>query len=268
MDRVVRNIPNAITMGNLLLGCLAVVLLFYDHIYIVDGIRGVRVDMARTPMACYLLFAAAGVDYLDGFVARALRAQSPIGGQLDSLADVVTFGLLPGLIMHQMLARAYYTGAGSFGVPNLLFAAGFLLTLCAAWRLARFNVEDSGRKGFRGVPTPTAALFVASLPLIALFDTTGIGRWLDRPAVLLGLTVVLAWGMMASFPLMSLKIEGPDWGKYRWEIAGLLSGWALFFLCIFALGLGWLTIPICILYYFGYSAVYVRFRDRPSTDPT
>jgi CDP-diacylglycerol--serine O-phosphatidyltransferase len=250
VDRIIKNIPNFFTLLNLLLGCLAIVFLFYDHIYIVDqGTSGIIVDMAHISTACLILYFAAGLDLMDGFLARLLKAQSPIGKQLDSLADLVTFGLVPGLILYQLMARAFYLSRDAFDMPIIWFSLGFLYTLFAAWRLARFNSDDETDGGFTGLPTPAAALLVASLPMIVLSDKTGLSYFLNDKWVILGIILVIGMMMVSSIPMLSLKVKSFRFQDHPWEIGGFFSGWALFFLCIFALKLQWLTIPLCFVWY-------------------
>lgn len=240
---------------------MAIVFLFYDRLYVFEIREGNYTEMPRIATACILLFVAAGIDFLDGFLARVLKAQSEIGKELDSLADMITFGVVPGLMMFQLMARAFTRSADAFSSPVALHALGFLLTAFAALRLARFNTTES-RPGFTGLPTPAMALLVASLPMIALTDTTGIGAQLDNKWVLIGITVLVSLLMVSSIPLLSLKIRSLKFSEYPWQIGGFLSGWALFFLCIFVLNLGWLTIPICFIYYLILSLVHAQMGNQ------
>lgn len=254
MERLVRQIPNAFTLGNLFIGCLAIAYLFYDHLYITvygsgGGVSHIDAEMPRVAMACWLVYAAAALDFVDGFLARVLRAQSPIGGQLDSLADLVTFGLVPGLMLFELLARAYYMGSSAFSVPMLVFAGGFLVTLGAAWRLARFNTETHEGSGFSGLPTPAMAGFVASLPMIAASSSGPLAEALSDARVLLGISIALTLLMVSHLPLLGLKVPRFDLKAYPWQLGGMLSGWALLGLGIFAFGWGWATIPACFAWY-------------------
>ncbi len=263
MDKIIRQIPNFFTLANLFIGCMAIVYLYYDHLYIYVGGNIAAADMPRISMACYLVFAAAMLDFVDGFLARILRAQSDMGKQLDSLADLVTFGLVPGLMLFQLTSQAYYVSYDSFSVPVALAATGFAVTLGAAWRLARFNIDDTVVSGFRGLPTPAMAMFVASLPVLLLSDQTGAGQWLSNKWVIIGISAGLTALMTSYLPLLSLKVSSFDLKKYPWEIGGMLSGWAVFFGCIFVLRLGWLTIPVCFGYYLALSVAHNL--SRPST---
>ncbi len=263
MDKIIRQIPNFFTLANLFIGCMAIAYLFYDHLYIYVGGNIAAADMPRVSMACYLVFLAAGLDFFDGFLARVLRAQSAMGKQLDSLADLVTFGLVPGLMLFQLTAQAYYVSYDAFSVPMALFATGFAITLGAAWRLARFNLDEGSGPGFTGLPTPAMAMLVASLPMVLLTDQTGLGSLLQQKWVVIGISLVLTVLMTSNLPLLSLKIKAFDLKKHPWELGGMLSGWALFFGCIFVLKLGWLTVPICFAWYIALSLAH-NATSRPA----
>ena len=249
VDKVIRQIPNFFTLANLFIGCMAIVYLFYDHLYIYVGGSIAAADMPHVAMASYLVIAAAALDFVDGFLARVLRAQSEIGKQLDSLADMVTFGLVPGLILFQLTSQAYYVQYYTFSIPIILFATGFVVTLGAAWRLARFNVDDTVVSGFSGLPTPAMAIFVASLPVVLMTNPLGVGEWLTNKWIVIGISIGLTALMTSDLPLLSLKVKKFDFKQHPWELGGMLSGWAVFFGCIFVLKIGWLTIPVCFVYY-------------------
>ncbi|MFT7589926.1 MAG: CDP-diacylglycerol--serine O-phosphatidyltransferase [Limisphaerales bacterium] len=244
------------TLANMLIGCMAIVYLFYDHLYINVGSQIQVADMARVPMACYLVYVAIFLDYFDGFFARLLKAQSEIGKQLDSMADLITFGLVPGLIMYQMIASSYYSAFDTFSTPIVLFAIGFIVTLSGAIRLAKFNIDDTPRNGFSGLPIPAMAGLIASLPLIQISDTTGFGLLLANKWILIGIAVLMSWLMLSSIPLLGLKIKTLDFQKYKWELGGLLSGLSLMLIVIFVLQLKWLWVPICFLWYLTVSAAH------------
>jgi CDP-diacylglycerol--serine O-phosphatidyltransferase len=272
MDKLIRQIPNAFTLGNLFIGCLAIAYLFYDHLYITvyqsgGSVQNIDAAMPRMAIASYLVFAAAMLDFVDGFLARVLRAQSAIGEQLDSLADMVTFGVVPGLILYQLLGQAYFRGTQAFGAPMLLFTLGFMVTLAAAWRLARFNTDHGSGSGFSGLPTPSMAMLVASLPLILLTDSGLPGQWLANHWVLSGIVVVLSALMVSNLPLLGLKVKRFSLREYPWQLGGMLSGWALLLLGIFAFGWGWTTIPVCFLWYILLSLGHQAFQTTYPTTP-
>ncbi len=176
------------------------------------------------PAAAWFVVAGALFDAVDGPAARALKINSPIGEQLDSLADVVTFGLLPAVLMHFLLldsraAWVYSVYIGSFPVFAML---PFVILAASAWRLARFNTGSPiQRKGFQGLPTPASALVVASLPLTLQYGDYFIsglnviyisGVILNAWFIVL-LSVGLSWMMVSKVPLFKLQFSGENKGR-------------------------------------------------------
>ena len=189
-----KHIPNAITCLNLFSGCLALYFAFKGELVI----------------TAYLVGLAAVFDFLDGMVARLIGAYSEIGKQLDSLADVVSFGVVPGAILFILLQRA---DASFFGIPAESFALfGFLVTIFSALRLAKFNIDTRQTDSFIGLPTPACTLLVASLPLI-LETTDGLLAYeiILNPVVLVTLTVILSYLLVAELPLFALKFKNFTW---------------------------------------------------------
>lgn len=194
-----KHIPNILTLGNLFCGTVATIF----------AIKG---DFVATAL---LVTMGISFDFLDGFVARILNVQGELGKQLDSLADMVTSGVVPGLVMMQLLIEAFDTDAvGYFGVDqygatgsNLPYI-GLLLTLFAGYRLAKFNIDERQSDSFIGLPTPAMSLFVVSLPLIgefaaeAFFITIVYNKFF-----LIVITVLLSFVMVAELPLFSLKFK-------------------------------------------------------------
>jgi CDP-diacylglycerol---serine O-phosphatidyltransferase len=192
------NIPNAITCGNLFCGCLALVSAFNNQLQV----------------AAYFVGLAAVLDFFDGFAARMLKANSAIGKDLDSLADMVTFGVVPGAVMFKLISYcgSYYTD--SIGGSPYLPYCGFLITIFSAIRLAKFNNDLRQTESFIGVPTPATAIFVCSLPLAYDFssffnsDTSALaGHFLMNPVNLSILAGILSLLMITEFELFSLKFK-------------------------------------------------------------
>ncbi|MBC7449574.1 MAG: CDP-alcohol phosphatidyltransferase family protein [Hymenobacteraceae bacterium] len=230
------SLPNLITCANLLTGCVGIWL----------AMRGDSVT------ACYLVGLAAALDFADGLVARALKMYSPVGKELDSLADMVSFGLLPAVLMAQLLA-ATPTAANAPWLP----LTGFLLAVFAALRLAKFNVDTRQTTSFMGVPTPAATLFVAALPLVLAAPTSGIGNGLLAPLLrtapaLLALTALLCWLMISEIPLFALKFT-----SLRPEPLNLLRYGFVLAAAALVLLLGWAGVPVAILLYIGLSLLPV-----------
>ena len=230
------SLPNLITCANLLTGCVGIWL----------AMRGDSVT------ACYLVGLAAAFDFADGLVARTLKLYSPVGKELDSLADVVSFGVLPAVLMAQLLAGP----PAATGAPWLPLL-GFLLTAFAALRLAKFNVDTRQTTSFVGLPTPACTLFVAALPLVVTAPDSGFGNaflapWLRSGPTLLALTALLCWLMVAEIPLFALKFT-----SLRPEPLNLLRyGFVAATVVLVAL-LGWAGIPLAILLYIGLSLLPV-----------
>ena len=233
-------IPNFLTFTNLFLGCLAIVYIVQDNIYInlsdesEEGVRYISaLGLGKLPIACILILVAAVIDLLDGYFARLFNAESRIGQQLDSLADLVTFGLVPGLIMYHLLAISWFGSANTFSTPVLLFLPAFAITLAAAWRLARFNVllffdeadalfgkraevKDShdryaNTSNFKGLPTPAAAIVVASLPLAAHLSESGFDKWIAEKWVMYGITLMLTLLMISRLPMAKIGSGHATW---------------------------------------------------------
>lgn len=170
----------------------------------------------------YFVGLAAVADFLDGLVARALRVSSAIGKDLDSLADMVSFGVVPGAILCKLLAQSYGARFGGYAGPELdywywpiFLHAGFLVTIFSALRLAKFNNDTRQTTSFIGLPTPACTLVVASLPLILAHDRFGVTSVILNPLVLLGLTVLLSGLLVAELPLFALKFKTLRWGDNR-----------------------------------------------------
>lgn len=216
------HIPNAVTCLNLLAGCLALTQIF----------------AGRLELAAYLVGLAAAFDFADGLLARALHASSPIGKDLDSLADMVSFGVVPGAMLFHLLGRGQAT------LPfEWLPYAGFIVTVFSALRLAKFNNDTRQTTSFIGLPTPACTLVVASLPLILAHDTFGLTGLVLNPWLLLGLTVLLSGLLVAEIPLFALKFKNLRWQDNSLRFVFLLLAVGLL------LGLQATAIPLIVLLY-------------------
>ncbi len=186
-------IPNAITCLNLLCGCIALYFAFNE----------------RLEYAAYLIGIAAIFDFMDGMLARVLKAYSEIGKQLDSLADMVSFGAVPGAIMFGLLSQ---TEASVLGIPaDILPFFGFLITIFSALRLAKFNIDTRQAESFIGVPTPACSMFIGSLPLILATSGNLYDNVILNPYTLLAITVVFSYLLVAELPLFALKFKNLTW---------------------------------------------------------
>lgn len=204
-----KQLPNILTLGNLFCGTLAVVFVLETPAFFASYNGQDYLVSAPPPVfwASVLIGAAAVLDFLDGFAARLLKVSSSLGKELDSLADVVTFGLAPGLILFEMLKTAWMQQPGAMEV-SLWSALPALLVPCfAALRLAKFNLDDRQKTDFLGIPTPAVGLAVASFPLVSLYGPLWLDSWLRHPWVLYVLIALLCLLMVSEIPFFSLKMK-------------------------------------------------------------
>jgi CDP-diacylglycerol--serine O-phosphatidyltransferase len=183
-----KHIPNSITLLNLLCGCIAMVF----------------VTNSDFEMAFYFVCLGIFLDFFDGFFARLLKVSGPLGLQLDSLADMVTSGLVPGYVMFFLLSNSQHEISTHFMMPYL----GFIITMGSCYRLAVFNIDTRQTNSFIGLPTPANALFILSLPLVLKYsDSLIVLEILTNQWVLLAITLFSAYILNAEIPLFSLKIK-------------------------------------------------------------
>lgn len=152
--------------------------------------------------AAYFVWAACLFDFFDGFAARGLKVSSPIGKELDSLADVVSFGVLPAVVIFKF----WNEGAG----PYLPFFS-LAIAVFSALRLATFNVDDRQKDSFRGLPTPANALLLTALPL----QTEAIQAWLINPWILMTLIALSSWLLVSPIELFALKFKNLTWRENK-----------------------------------------------------
>lgn len=253
--RLIKNLPNILTLINLFLGCLAIVYIFQDHMIIMENKKDLYVNMGMIDIACICVFIAAIIDFFDGFVARLLHAQSELGKQLDSLADMVTFGLVPGVILYELLARSYYMSADAFDYPILYYASGFAVTLFAALRLANFNIDTKQLTSFRGLPTPSMALIICSLPLIILRDEMGLSTFFSNKWTLLTLDALLCYLMVSDIPMIGLKMSSFNIQQNLWQATILIASLIVILWGLFIVHIEFLIIPVIIILYIVISIV-------------
>ena len=242
--QIKKHIPNAITLFNLASGLLAIIAIFkgyYDEAF---------------------LFVCLGIffDFWDGFFARKFKVSGELGLQLDSLADVVTSGVVPGLMIFKLLLdiqeddTSIYYLTEDFYYMGFVPYLGFIITLASAYRLAKFNIDTRQSDSFIGLPTPANALFIMSIPMIQ-FD--GTHEWLVNalfnPFVLLIISFVSAYMLNAEIPLFSLKIKDFSWDKNKLQVFFLAIAATLF------LFLGFTALPFIILLYVAISVVNNTF---------
>lgn len=196
-----QHIPNAITCGNLVSGCLSI--LFLTH---------------NMPVkAAIMIFVAGLFDFLDGFAARLLHAHSPIGADLDSLSDVVSFGVAPGFIMYWLMSRSFDLPQWRIAGFNVLPCLAFLLPVFSAIRLAKFNIDNTQKTTFRGIPAPGMAIFIASLPL-ALSQVHHLKDGVLSYWACLGIALIFSFMMVSRLRFFSFKMKSAKWkgNEVRW----------------------------------------------------
>ncbi|MGC4037210.1 MAG: CDP-diacylglycerol--serine O-phosphatidyltransferase [Chitinophagaceae bacterium] len=241
-----KQIPNLFTLLNLVFGCLAIVFILQNGEQIVslanDGTTEVNMPEKIT-WASFCIFAAAIIDFLDGFVARLFKASSEMGKQLDSLADVVSFGVAPGFILYQLLRIGFAQDKDGLDISIAYLLPAFLIPVAGAWRLARFNIDNSQSDSFKGLPIPSAGLFIAALPLIIWYQYYGLQVYLINRWVLYGIVILLSLLMVSKLPLLNLKFKD-------FSVQNNLSRYILLFGAFIALiFLKWLAIPVIIILY-------------------
>ena len=236
-NRVKKHVPNAITCANLFSGCVGIVLAF----------KGELIG------AAYAIFLSAIFDFFDGLASRVLNSFSGIGKDLDSLADMVSFGVLPAVIMYQLFLEAHQIDK----VSTWLNFAAFLIPVFSALRLAKFNVDSRQAENFIGVPTPANAILIASLPMILDNHNRFYTPYLANPYVLLGFVIIMCSLLVAEMPMMSLKFKNTDFNKniYRYLL--------LLFSAILILFFKFAAVPVVIFIYIILSIIQFKFAHYP-----
>lgn len=241
-----KQIPNLFTLLNLVFGCLAIVYTMQNGIIITVNAEGMQLlDIPeKIWMASLFIGLAALVDFLDGFVARLFKATSDMGKQLDSLADAVSFGVAPGMILFQFLRLSFAQEEGGVDVSLLWLLPAFILPCAAVWRLARFNLDTSQSYSFKGMPVPAVGIFVASLPLIYWnISNETVQNLLLNKWVLYGLVALLSWLMVSTLPLMALKFKD-------YSVKNNYPKYLMLLIAVAAVViLKWLAAPVIILAY-------------------
>ncbi len=238
-----KQIPNIFTLLNLICGCIAIVFILQNGIQI--NYEGNLVALSEQMwLASLFIGLAAVIDFFDGFVARLFNATSDMGKQLDSLADVVSFGVAPSMIMYQFLRMSFVSSQSSVNTSVWLFVPAFIIAAAGAYRLARFNIDTSQSDGFKGVPIPAVGILIASLPLIYWNATNEIiintitNKWF-----LYALIILVSTLMVSKLPLIALKFKNislkDNVPKYVLIIVAVISAFIF----------NWLAVPIVFIAY-------------------
>ena len=211
--KLFKHIPNTITSMNLLCGVMGVIFTFEGALDI----------------AFYLMLAAAICDFLDGFAARMLKAYSAMGKELDSLADLISFGLLPSLMIHRRLIEGGMTGFWTY-LP-------IIICVFSALRLAKFNVDERQTENFLGLPTPACAMWCGSLIYAADRGVMSVAGLLNERSIMLIAPVVLAFLLISEIPMFSFKFKkGSEYNRLRIYFMAVIAASAV---AIIVLGINW-----------------------------
>lgn len=250
-----RHLPNILTLTNLVCGCIAIVFILNSQPFRVVGANPDEFYWVFGTEQAYwgsiFIGIAALCDLLDGFAARALQVFSPIGKDLDSLADVVSFGVAPSMILFKMLWSAYMEEAGALDVEMLATVPAFLVACFAALRLARFNITAQQQKWtFTGMPVPAVGIVVASFPLINLYNPYQAGAFLQGKWTIYLIIGILCWLMVSRIPFFKLV-------PAKWKMAYM---WPQLILLIVSVALlpvlNAATVPVAFLLYILLSFIY------------
>lgn len=233
MNNSALNLPNILTLSNLFCGCCAVLYLFHG----------------QPETAAWFTLASFLFDYADGMVARALKITSPLGKELDSLADVISFGVAPGAMLYLLLANTTYAGNECPIVMAALPA--FILSAFSGLRLAKFNLDTRQTTYFLGLSTPACTVFMLGITLGAYHDTFGFGTFLLANKWLIYLLIPIFSAMLISeIPMFGLKLKSLNWK----DNAPLLFLLALLIPAVFFLKM--LALPLIVIAYILLSLVF------------
>jgi len=251
-----KRIPNLFTLLNLVFGCIAIVCILQtgQAIVYIDPNGFTSIDLPeKIAIASFFIFGAAVIDFLDGFVARLFNASSEMGKQLDSLADVVSFGVAPGLIIYQMLRISLAKETEGLDASVAALLPAFLIPCAGAWRLARFNIDTTQQHSFKGVPIPAAGIAIASLPLIIHYQQFNLQDSLFNKWILYGIIALLSYLMVSRIPLLSLKFKDLS-------VKNNLPKYLLLAVAVIAaIVLKWVAIPVVFI---AYVIVSLAFKNK------
>jgi CDP-diacylglycerol--serine O-phosphatidyltransferase len=224
-----KNLPNFITLGNLFFGCMAIAYICMDAPFALafGEEQYWSIGTANFYFGAICILLAALCDWIDGFVARGLSIESPLGGMLDSLSDIVSFGVAPSMIVMKLLWIASMNSGIVMKVPMMATAPAFAIALAGAWRLARFSQSPKNNLQFTGVPIPAIGLTIAGIGLMYYHNSLGLNNILTNKWFMYVLIALLSYSMLSPLKLFTMKPTTmafqPNWGRYLLIIIGLLS---------------------------------------------
>ena len=241
-----KQIPNIFTLLNLVFGCVAIISILQTGVTVTSNDAGDSLIILpeKIYMASVFIACAAVIDFLDGFVARLLKASSEMGKQLDSLADVVSFGVAPGLIIYQFLRLCFAQQEDGLDTSILWLLPAFIIPCTGAYRLARFNIDTEQSHGFKGVPIPAAGLLIAAFPLIYWFTNEAwIIQLLHNYWSWSAVIFIVSYLVVSTFPMMALKLKEPTIKKLMPFI--IIAVIAIVSAFIFQ----WMAVPVTFIAY-------------------
>lgn len=257
-------IPNLLTLGNLFCGCLAILViiklkLHSSTLQYLQNSTAIQNYPNESNLHLYIILGLLGIsllfDLLDGMVARALKINSEIGVQLDSLADMVTFGVVPGFLMFILLDRNFpiYNSGQLKVIVDILWMPfmGLFITLFSALRLAKFNVDTEQSTYFKGLATPANTILIFSLFWIQNQNGFIVSKEYDL-YFLIGVTVLSCWLLIANLPLFSFKFKGFAWKDNDYKYLFLII--SLILLVLFQMN----SVPFIILLYIIMSILFKK----------
>lgn len=225
---ILRHLPNALTCGNLFCGCV-----------------GILFAVQYSPeTASYFVWAACVFDFFDGFAARALNYSSPIGKELDSLADMVSFGVLPSITLFSLIESQTFNSLFSY--------SAFLLAIFSALRLAKFNIDERQKESFIGLPVPANALFITGL----IYLPAPLDQVTSSVALLIAVAIIFSFLLVSPLELFALKFKNFGWADNKVRFTFLLL--SVLLLALFKTG----AIPLIILLYIAVSLGSQLFLSR------
>ncbi len=239
MNFIKNNLANALTLGNLFSGCVGAI-----HLVLGDY---------QTTAICIVLSLI--LDFFDGFVARALKANSNLGTQLDSLADMVSFGLIPGLAMFKML-EPFGTNLFGFSLPFEIKYFGLLITLFSCLRLAIFNLDEDQKYYFKGLNTPSNTILIFGIYILTTpyfpFDSFAFDKNLYPALVLIVITILSSWLLISPIKMIAMKFKSMKLQDNYPKVALLIG--SIIILIIFKT----VGIPMVIIYYILISLLFQK----------
>lgn len=242
-----KHIPNIFTLLNLFFGGMAIIFALQTNTVIIyiDQVYNSSFNIPeKLTWAAIFIIIAAVIDFLDGFVARLLKKTSELGKQLDSLSDVVSFGVAPAVIIYQLLRFSFAREENGLEVSILALMPALIIAMAAAYRLGKFNIATDQAYSFKGVPVPAVGLLIASFPLILHFNSLpGINQVIMNKWFLYGCIIAVSYFMVSNIPMMSLKLH--DYSLKNNIPLVILLVIAL----LAALFLHWVAVPVVFIAY-------------------